>query len=76
MSSGNTTRLIQAENVFYREAAFYSGQEVEQLLADAGFLTAVWVQTVLRPLDETREIEPLRTGYGAGAFVLVKAKRA
>jgi hypothetical protein len=66
----------QAENVFYREATFYSAQEVEQLLRDAGFCSPVWVQTLLKPLDETREIEPLRAGYGVGAFVVVKVGRA
>ena len=66
----------QAENVFYRDAAFYSANEVEQLLLDVGFVKPVWVQTLGKTLDETNEIEPLREGYGQGAFVVVKAKRA
>ncbi len=65
----------QAENVFYRDAAFYSANEVEQLLLDAGFMKPVWVQTLGKTLDETHEIEPLREGYGQGAFIVVKAKR-
>jgi len=36
---------------------------------------AVWLQTLSRTLDETNDIEPLRAGYGEGAFVVVKAKR-
>ena len=66
----------QAENVFYREATFYSADEVEQLLRDTGFTKPVWVQTLSKTLDETREIEPLRAGYGQGAFVVVKACRS
>jgi len=66
----------QAENVFYREATFYSADEVEQLLRDTGFTEPVWVQTLSKTLDETREIEPLRAGYGQGAFVVVKACRS
>jgi ubiquinone/menaquinone biosynthesis C-methylase UbiE len=66
----------QAENVFYREATFYSAGEVEQLLCDTGFTEPVWVQTLSKTLDATREIEPLRTGYGQGAFVVVKAHRS
>jgi hypothetical protein len=30
----------------------------------------------VRPLAETRDIEPLRAGYGQGAFVVVAATRA
>ena len=65
----------QAENVFYREATFYSAAEVEQLLRETGFTEPVWVQTLSETLEEIREIEPLRTGYGHGAFVAVKANR-
>ena len=66
----------QAENVFYREATFYAADEVEQLLRDTGFTEPVWVQTLSKTLHETREIEPLRAGYGQGAFVVVKACRS
>ena len=65
----------QAENVFYREATFFSADEVERLLRDIGFTELVWVQTLSKGLDETNGIEPLRTGHGQGAFVVVNAKR-
>ena len=65
----------QAENVFYREAKFYSAEEVHRLLRDTGFTRPVWTQTLFKPLEETREIEPLRAGRGQGAFVVVKAGR-
>ena len=65
----------QAGNVFYREATFYSANEVEQLLRDTGFTEPAWVQTLSTTLEETDEIESLRAGYGQGAFVAVKANR-
>ena len=65
----------QAENVYYRDATFFSAAEVEQLLQDAGFTEPVWVQTLSKTLEETREIESLSNGHGRGAFVVVKAKR-
>jgi SAM-dependent methyltransferase len=65
----------QAENVYYRDATFYSGDEVERLLRDTGFTNLVWVQTLSKALDKTSEIESLRTGRGQGAFVVVKANR-
>jgi ubiquinone/menaquinone biosynthesis C-methylase UbiE len=66
----------QAENVFYQAATFYSANEVEQLLHDIGFTELVWVQTLSKTVDETREVEPLRAGRGQGAFVVVKARRS
>ena len=65
----------EAENIFYRDATFFAADEVGQLLRGTGFTNLVWVQTLLKRLDETDEIEPLRAGYGQGAFVVVKANR-
>lgn len=66
----------QAENVFYREATFFSVAEVEQALLDAGFSGSIWIQTLSKPLVEIQEIESLRDGYGQGAFVVVRAHRS
>lgn len=63
----------QAENVFYRGATFHSVDQVARLLTAAGFSIDAWAQTLVAPLTETREIEPLRAGYGHGAFVVVAA---
>jgi ubiquinone/menaquinone biosynthesis C-methylase UbiE len=62
----------QAENLFYREATFYSAKEVERLLCDCGFPCQVWVQTLSGLLPEMREIEPLHAGWGTGTFVAVR----
>jgi SAM-dependent methyltransferase len=62
----------QAEDVFYREATFYSAKEVERLLSDSGFPCQIWVQTLSGLLSEMSEIEPLHAGSGAGAFVAVR----
>lgn len=66
----------QAENVFYRDATFFSANEVDKLLSDTGFTHPLWVQTLSKPLEEIREIEPLRGGRGEGAFVVVRATRS
>ncbi|NWG87909.1 MAG: methyltransferase domain-containing protein [Hydrogenophilaceae bacterium] len=66
----------QAENVFYREATFFSADEVARLLPETGFAIEAWGQTLARPLAETREIEPLRPGRGQCAFVVVAASNA
>jgi SAM-dependent methyltransferase len=64
----------QSENVFYREATFYSAAEVETLLKGTGFSHLVWGQTLSTPLSETHEIEPMRAGTGRGAFLVVRAQ--
>jgi ubiquinone/menaquinone biosynthesis C-methylase UbiE len=71
---GQRYLIHQAENVFYRQATFYSAAEVERLLSETGFIQPCWVQTLFISPEETRQIEPLRTGYGQGAFVVVRAK--
>lgn len=63
----------QAENVFYREAEFYSSDEVERLLVEGSFRIDAWAQTLAHPLAETRHIEALRPGRGQCAFVVVSA---
>lgn len=63
----------QSESVFYREATFYSADEVARRLLAAGFAISAWGQTLAHPLPETREIEPLRPGRGQCAFVVVSA---
>jgi SAM-dependent methyltransferase len=65
----------QADNVFYRDATFYSCAEVEEVLRGGGFRDLAWAQTLCRPVAEVREIEPARSGTGTGAFVAVEATR-
>jgi SAM-dependent methyltransferase len=72
---GQNYLLHQEESVFYREATFYSADEVAQLLLETGFTIGAWGQTLAHPLPEMREIEPLRTGRGQCSFVVVAATR-
>ncbi len=65
----------QAQSLFYRAATFYAAAEVEPLLRAQGFATIAWAQTLVHPLAETHELEPVRLGHGRGAFVVVAAER-
>jgi ubiquinone/menaquinone biosynthesis C-methylase UbiE len=65
----------QFENVFYREATFYSAAEVARLLEECGFAIGDWGQTLALPLAETLDIEPLQSGRGQCAFVVVAATK-
>jgi SAM-dependent methyltransferase len=64
----------RAENIFYRDATFYSAAEVEALLKENGFRRLIWVQTLSRTPSQIHEIEPATTGTGRGAFLVVCAQ--
>ena len=64
----------QAENVFYRDATFYSAAESESLLDKNGFTEFCWLQTLFHSLDLIDQIEALRDGNSQGAFVVVKTR--
>lgn len=64
----------RVENVFYREATFYSAEQVASLLAESGFEAEGWVQTLTQSLELMREVEKTLPGRGQGAFVVVRAK--
>lgn len=61
------------ESVFYRDAVFFSADEVDALLCETGFGERTWRQTLTKPLAETLEVEPSRPGFGDAAFVAVRA---
>ena len=65
----------QTENVFYREATFYSADKVERLLGEAGFTIRAWGQTLSHSLAETCALEALQPGRGRGSFVVVSARK-
>ena len=60
-------------SVFYREARFFSTDELLELLKKVGFRKFEIVQTLFHRLDEIKEIEPVKLGYGEGSFVVIKA---
>jgi ubiquinone/menaquinone biosynthesis C-methylase UbiE len=63
------------DNVFYREATFYSAEEVVARLKKAGFKDFDFKQTLFHTLTDIRDIEPVKEGYGEGSFVVVEATK-
>ena len=61
------------ESTFYKTANFYSVDKVLAELNRAGFKHFKFCQTLFKPLDEIRELEPARSGYGDGSFVVIQA---
>ena len=70
-SLGKTYQGEKEKSVFYREATFYSAQEVITLLESAGFADFTFTQTLFNPLSDICSIEPIRKGTGEGAFVVI-----
>jgi SAM-dependent methyltransferase len=60
------------ENPFYREAEFFSTEEVSRHLEEAGFRDLAFRQTVFREPGAMAEVEAPREGYGEGSFVVVR----
>jgi SAM-dependent methyltransferase len=61
------------ESKFYKEATFYSVDEVISYLRKAGFKKLRFSQTIFQRSSQIKSLEPIKTGYGEGSFVTVKA---
>jgi len=61
------------ESIFYKQATFYSTEEVISLLEKAGFSKFSFVQTIFHSLADIKAIETVKNGHGSGSFVVVKA---
>ncbi len=60
---------------FYRQARFYSAAEVADYTRRAGFNRLEYCQTVFGVPIRTFQVDPVRTGYGKGAFVVLSAEK-
>ncbi len=70
---GTLYRERRDKSTFYKEAMFYSVDELVGHLKDAGFRCFSFRQTIFRPLQEISGPEPVKEGHGEGSFVVVKA---
>ena len=65
----------QKENVFYREATFFSVAELIEYISRAGFIDLTFKQTIFNTLDQTNEGESVKPGYGDGSFVVIRGRK-
>ena len=72
---GQQYQQKQQTNPYYRLATFYSVDEIVFRLDAAGFTDFRFTQTIYQPLGEIHEREPVRSGYGTGGFVVIRATR-
>ncbi len=74
-SLGQIYLTHQNENVFYKDALFYTVDEIIEAMKQTGFRDFVFQQTIFRNLSEVTPTESIKSGYGEGAFIVVRARR-
>lgn len=60
-------------STFFRKAQFYSVTQVKKILEDAGFRNLEFNQTLFGDMDDIKEVQLPKPGFGEGSFVVVKA---
>jgi len=72
---GKKYERYKAENKFYREASFYSADEIVFLMTGAGFGNFAFTQTIFRDLKDIDHTEIVKKGYGEGSFVVIRGEK-
>jgi len=61
-------------STFYREARFYTADEVAEMVRQAGFVNLAFCQTLMGLDVDDPDACKVREGHGEGAFVVLKAE--
>lgn len=72
---GQTYLDHQNESVFYKDATFFSVNELIEIMNQSGFIELTFKQTIFQTLSETTRDEPVKPGYGQGSFVVISGKK-
>jgi SAM-dependent methyltransferase len=65
----------KGKSLFYKEANFFSVDEVISYLIKNNFSDLHFNQTIFKLLADIKSIEPVKTGFGQGSFVVIKATK-
>lgn len=65
----------RARSTFYAHASFHGVDQVESLVREAGFRDLEYNQTLFGGLDEIKEVQQPKPGFGEGSFVVLKATK-
>ena len=74
-SLGKFYQQHKVNNVFYKIARFYSVDEIVSYLKKGGFQNLTFAQTIFHTLEEIKEVEAIKEGYGEGSFVVVSGMK-
>ncbi len=70
---GKAYQEKRKKSTFFKYANFYTVNQITKELKDAGFKNLEFNQTLFGALDEIKEVQIPKTGFGEGSFVVVKA---
>lgn len=74
-SLGKLYQQHKEESLFYKIATFYSTKEVVYNLSRVGFKEFNFKQTIFHSLNEIKNVELVKEGYGEGSFVVIRARK-
>jgi ubiquinone/menaquinone biosynthesis C-methylase UbiE len=72
-SIAKTYEAKRDKSNFYKNATFYSVDRVSKMLESTGFYQLDFNQTLFGELDDIKELQSPKAGFGEGSFVTVKA---
>jgi ubiquinone/menaquinone biosynthesis C-methylase UbiE len=64
----------KSDSLFFKQATFYSVDEILQIMRQIGFYDFDFQQTIFQDISEITENEIVKAGYGEGLFVVVRGK--
>ena len=70
---GKSYQLKMEKSKFYKEATFYSVNEVINILRKMNFKVITTKQTVF--LNKKSKLDSIKNGYGTGSFVIIQANK-
>jgi len=72
---GQTYLDRQDKSVFYKEATFFSVNELVDIMDQTGFINLTFKQTIFQSLSKTTRHEPVKSGHGEGSFVVIRGRK-
>jgi SAM-dependent methyltransferase len=62
-------------HLFYREATFFSMDEVKEYMEVSGFNNFICSQTLFQDPEMMNKPDPVKSGYGEGSFVVIRGQK-
>jgi SAM-dependent methyltransferase len=72
---GKSYQARKQESLFYRDATFYSVDDLLHYLKITGFENFGFRQTLFCPVSEMQRPDKIKEGHGEGSFVVIKAEK-
>ena len=72
---GRSYEANKGKSKFYRQARFHPVSQVLKWLEDLGYQNPLTCQTIFQNLPAITGPEPVRAGYGTGAFVVIAGQK-